>query len=145
MRLGYYLASYQLFFRVLPIIVVLFFSCCRRNSEELPVMPPSTHPLLREYIGFGVVINSFTHLLSESGQAGVSEGYLRRGTVVRILERRQLINRGTAESWVLVEGNYQSPGHRIEANISRGWLPETNLEIYDNESRANTASTTISQ
>jgi hypothetical protein len=43
--------------------------------------------------------------------------------------------RGNSESWVFAEGNYQGPG-----NITQGWLQESNLGVYDNESRAITAS-----
>jgi hypothetical protein len=110
-------------------------SGCRRNSEELPVSPPVTHPLAREYIGCGVVNVSFSHLLSEGGPDGVSLGYVRRGTVVRIVERRRLNNQNT---WVLAEANYAFPG-----SAYRGWLLETVLEIYESESRANTASKII--
>ena len=113
---------------------------CRRGSEELPVVPPATHPLSREYIGFGVINVSFAHLLEESSSTAVSLGYLRRGTVVRIIERRVTVSRGGEETWVFVEGNYQGPG-----SVSNGWLPETALVIYDSESRANTASRTMSQ
>ena len=113
---------------------------CRRGSEELPVVPPETHPLAREYIGFGVVNISFAHLLDESSSTAVSLGYLRRGTVVRIIERRVIVSSGGEETWVFVEGNYQGPG-----SVSNGWLPETTLVIYDSESRANTASRTMSQ
>ena len=137
MRVRYSGGHYQLLF-------LLFFSTvlsgCRRGSEELPVMPPPTNPLSREYIGFGVVNVSFTDLFSESDSSGVSLGYLRRGTVVRIIERRLIVNRSSEETWVYVEGNYQGQG-----SVSSGWLPETVLVIYDSESRANTASRTMGQ
>ena len=132
--------------------LVLLSVGCRRSSEELPVMPPATHPLAREYIGFGVVNGSFTHLLSEPGSGGVSHGYLRRGTVVRIIERRQVINRGISESWVLAEGNYQGNSDSRGSSDARrssdargadgilGWLQEAAVDIYDRESRASTAS-----
>ena len=97
--------------------------------------PPATHPLTREYIGFAVVNVSFTHLLNEP--AGISQAYIRRGTVVRILERR--IRRINSESWILVEGNYQGSGA-----ASVGWLYEDNVDVYDNESQAVTASKTMS-
>ena len=129
------------FVRVQAIILVLFislFSACSRSSEELPVRPPVTHPLTREFIGFGVITASFAHLLNEPDPAGVSLGHLRRGTVVRIVERRPFVNRGIIESWVLVEGNYDGD------NVSRGWLQEISLDIYDNESQARTASRSIS-
>jgi len=99
-------------------------------------MPPATHPLTRDYIGYAVVNVSFTHLLNEPG--GVSQTYLRRGTVVRILERR--IDRTGSESWVLAEGNYQGSG-----SVSRGWLQEAAVDVFDNESQAITASKSIAQ
>ena len=104
-------------------------------------MPPATHPLTREFIGYGVVNVSFTHLLGEPGSRGVSQGYLRRGTVVRIIERRPVISGSSSEIWVLAEGNYPgSPGTQGAGASSRGWLQESSLEIYDNEPRAATAS-----
>ena len=141
MRVRYFLSINQLFF--LPLLagaLLIALASCHRGSEELPVVPPETHPLSREYLGFGVVNVSFTHLLDESGSTGVSLGYLRRGTVVRIIERRHIVNRGNQESLVFVEGNYQGQG-----SVSSGWLLETALVIYDSESRANTASRTMSQ
>jgi len=111
-------------------------SGCRRSVEESPVVPPATPPLTREYIGFAVVNVSFTHLLNEPG--GVSQAYIRRGTVVRILERR--IDRKSSESWILAEGNYQGNGA-----VSRGWLQETTVDVFDNESQAITASKAMTQ
>ena len=141
MRAGFSLRYKQ----VIPLFFLLFlfsvFSGCHRSSQELPVMPPATHPLAREYLGYGVVNISFTHLLDEPGPGGISRGYLRRGTVVRIIARRQVIIRGKPESWVLAEGNYQgSTGTRGAGASSQGWLQESTLDVYDNESRAKTAS-----
>ena len=120
------------------------FLSCRRSSDELPVIPPVTHPLTKEYIGFGVVNVSFSHLLSEIGPHGVSEAYLRRGTVVRIIERVQVINSGKVESWVMAESNFQENA-LSQGSIYRGWLQESILEIYDSESQANTASKALNQ
>jgi hypothetical protein len=122
------------------LLLFLVFSACRRSQEEAPVVPPVTHPLSREFIGYGVVNVSFVHLLNEPGPGGVSGAYLRRGTMVRVIERRSVINRGTPELWVLAEGNYQN-----STVSSQGWLPELNLEIYENESRAKTASDAMNQ
>ena len=123
-------------------LVFLFFvsalAGCSRSAEELPLVPPATHPLSREFIGYGVVSASFTHLLNEPGPAGVSLGYLRRGTVVRIIERRPFTARGSTVSWVYAEGNYE------EGNASGGWLEENNLEVYDTETQAITASRSMS-
>ena len=134
------LLFFLLFLLIISLVFPLIFSGCRRSSEELPVTPPATNPLTREYIGYGVVNVSFTHLRSESGPSGVSQGYLRRGTVVRIIERVKLANRGNSTSWVLAESNYRIPG-----TVSSGWLEEADLVIYENEDQANTASKTLNQ
>ena len=118
----------------LIVIFILFSYGCSRSAEDGMVAPPATPPLTRDYIGYAVVNVSFTHLLNEPG--GVSQAYLRRGTVVRILERR--IDRINSESWILAEGNYQQPG-----DLSRGWLQETTVDVFDNESKAITASKTM--
>ena len=127
-----------------PLLFLFTLFGCSRSSDEQSVVPPATHPLAREYIGFAVVNVSFIHLLSEPGQAGISQGYLRRGTVVRIIERPQLINRGNVESWILAE-NYQAFSQRTEDSAPRGWIEESMVEIYDSESRANTASRNMSR
>jgi len=140
MRITHFICRFQ--YLLLPglLFASLSFFSCNRASNDIPVLPPATHPLTRDYIGFGVVNVSFAHVLSEPGAAGVSQGYLRRGTVVRILERRQLNNRGSSELWILAEGNYLG-----NSSVSRGWLEEATLEIYDSERRAITASRGLSQ
>jgi len=140
MRIKHYAGHLQLLFLFCLLLCPIFFLGCNRSSDELPVMPPATHPLTRDYIGFGVVNVSFNHVLSEPGPTGVSQAYLRRGTVVRVIERRQINTRGGSESWVLAEGNYQGAG-----SVSRGWLQEATLEIFESERQANTASRSISQ
>ena len=130
MRVRFPGACDQVAFFLILVFAVLF-PGCRRSAEESMVVPPATHPLTRGYIGYAVVNVSFTHLLNEPG--GVSQAYLRRGTVVRILERR--IDRVNSEFWVLAEGNYQSSGE-----LSRGWLQETTVVVFDHESQAITAS-----
>ena len=133
MRLGFFTTFNQ----ALPVIFLLFtaffYSACKRTSEEVPLTPPLSHPLSRDFIGYGVVTASFERLLDEPGSE-VDSGILRRGTVVRIIERRSEMNLGSLEIWVYVEGNYEGE------NVSRGWLRETILDIFDSESRAITAS-----
>jgi hypothetical protein len=128
-------SSFQ-YSRVFSLFLFLIFLSvgCRRSSEEHPVVPPSTHPLARDNIGYGVVNISFAHLLNEPGPNGVSQGHIRRGTVVRIIERRSVIIRDNAETWVFAEGN------NLDSVVAQGWLQEVALEIFDNESRARTAS-----
>ncbi|MHB9292538.1 hypothetical protein Holit_01639 [Hollandina sp. SP2] len=105
--------------------VVAFWCSCTRTAHEVTIIPPPTYPLSRSDIGYGVVNVSYTHVVNDPGKGGVSLGYLRRGSIVRILERRLVT--GTFESWVLVEGNY------------RGWLKEAVVDIYDLEAQARTA------
>ena len=124
--------------------IILVFAGCRRSQEDIQVVPPATHPLARNYLGYGVVNISFAHLSGEPVPGSVSHGYLRRGTVVRIIERRLISGKTYSESWVLVEGNYQSDT-RETVDLSQGWLVETSLNIFDNESKAKTAAKSVSQ
>jgi hypothetical protein len=128
---------------VLLALVMVFAFSCSRSAEEQPVMPPATHPLSRDYIGYGVVNVSFTNLLNENSPNAVSQGYIRKGTIVRILERTNVNNKGKIESWILGESNYQAPS--TSGPVSQGWLQESVLLIFDSESQANTASKTMSQ
>jgi hypothetical protein len=112
---------------------------CNRNTEETPVIPPLTSPLSREFIGYGVVNESFIHVVNEPRHDELSLGYLRKGSLVKIVERRALTNRGNVEIWVLVEAPYSTvPEGKIQ-----GWLMEETLNVYDTESRALTASETM--
>jgi len=138
MRIWQFSTKFQLF--CLLLFATAFTFSCNRSSEEQPVLPPTTHPLAREYIGYGVVNVSFANLLNENDPKAVSQGYIRRGTILRIIERAQTNNNGKIESWVLGESNYQASGA-----VSRGWLQESALLIFDNESQAITASKTMSQ
>jgi hypothetical protein len=128
-----------LIFRVLALLAMTLSISCTKGQEEIFLEPPPTNPLARDFIGYGVVNASFTHVEDEAGQNGVSLGYLRKGSMVRIIERRSLTNQEYAELWILIEADYQgAPGGRIQ-----GWLRESAVEVYDNESRALTASETM--
>lgn len=74
--------------------------------------------------------------MDKPGREGASRGYLRKGSLVKITERRSLNNRGNIEFWVCIDGTNQDaaePG-------PPGWLNESALDIYDNKARALTAS-----
>jgi hypothetical protein len=116
-------------------VLVLLFSC-EGSSKEIPLAPPPTHPLVRDFIGYGVVNASFTHIMDEPGREGVSQGYLRKGSLVKIIERRSLSGRGNLEFWVYIDGTNQDAS---EPGFS-GWLNESALDIYDSRARAATAS-----
>jgi hypothetical protein len=121
------------------LLCAFFLVSCSKGAEELPLIPPTTDPLSRDFIGYGVVNASFIHVSSEPGQDSTSLGYLRKGSLVRIIERRAVTNRQNVELWLLVDTESQgSP----EGKIS-GWLKEQDADIYDNEGRARTASETM--
>ena len=131
MRLKVFAKYHQGFVWLFP----LFLLFCSRGAEETPVIPRPTNPLIREFIGYGVVNVSFIHVVNEPRQDGTSLGYLRRGSLVKITERRILRNRGNSEIWVLVDAQY--PG-APEGKIS-GWLEENSIVVFDTEVQALTA------
>jgi hypothetical protein len=111
--------------------VCLALTACNLKKEEKPVSPPLTFPLSQSYIGYGVINVSYTRLNADIEESGASAGYLRQGSVVRIIERRLVRNEEKTETWVLVVS--------IEGNI-KGWLKESLMDIYGNENQAITAS-----
>ncbi|MDR0641653.1 MAG: hypothetical protein LBG07_04250 [Treponema sp.] len=125
----------------LPLFLSLFFSCAQK--EEIRLAPPAMSPLSRGEIGYGVVNVSYTHVADEPGGQGLSLGYLRRGSVVRVLERRvpggkDEAGGGSPETWVRAEG-------RDAGFDSLGWLPESVIDIYPTEAQARTASDSLLQ
>jgi hypothetical protein len=115
----------------LLIFCLFIFSACTSNNEEGPVIPPVTSPLTRDYIGFGVITSSFTHVTEDPQDNSRSLGYLRRGSLVKIVRRQIVRTPDGFTSWVLSDGNPQ------------GWLREDVMEIFNNESQARTASELI--
>ena len=117
------------------VFALFFIAACNGKKEETPVTPPLTSPLSQSFIGFGVVNVLYTRLAAHPGDDNPEEhasgGYLRRGAVVSILERRLIKNQENSESWLMVEGD------------GRGWLRESLVDIYDSESQADTASEAI--
>jgi hypothetical protein len=107
---------------------IILLGSCGRAPEELPLSLPPTPPLSRSVIGYGVISSSYTQVLNEPSPESVSLGYLRRGAVVEILERRIINFRNTPEPWIRVN------------NIYRGWIKEEGVQIYVNEAQAMTAS-----
>ncbi|MDR2178364.1 MAG: hypothetical protein LBP20_10055 [Treponema sp.] len=118
--------------------MVMFFLpvSCDKN-EIIRLDPPAMSPLSREEIGYGVVNASYTHMVDKPDSQGLSLGYLRRGSVVRVLERRTSGGQASPESWVLVESP-QGPD-------SGGWLPEPVIDLYPTEAQAKTASESLAQ
>jgi hypothetical protein len=118
---------------------------CNLKKEEPKVSPPLTFPLSQSYIGYGVINVSYTRLSSDIDESastssattatgGSSAGYLRQGSVIRIIERRLVKNEEKTEVWALVVSAEGS---------TKGWIKESLIDIYGNESQAVTASKSI--
>lgn len=106
-------------------LFVLALPGCSPGEDKIPGPPPSL-PLSRSALGYGVVKASYTKVMNEPGEHGVSLGYVRERSVLKILERR-FIGGEEKRHWVLIEGNYT------------GWLPEDLIIVYDTEEKAATA------
>ena len=115
------------------IVCALLFSACNVKKEDGPVIPPITAPLSREYIGYGVITASFTHLTANPEEGSPSIGYLRRGSLVRIVRRQTIKTQNVFVTWVLTDGT-------ADDTNTAGWLKDEVMDIYDNESQARTAS-----
>ena len=114
---------------VIILVCCVWLASCGSKKEETPVIPPVTPPLSADYIGFGVITASYTHVMAQPAENAASSGYLRRGTIVEIVRR---INTSTG-SWVLINGS------------QGGWMKEDVMEIYDSEVKAKTAAQLLSR
>ena len=112
---------------IILICLIPLFSC-RGGRDESNVTPPITAPLSSEFIGYGVITDSFTHVTVDPQENSASMGYLRRGSLVRVIRRQTVRTDSGFQSWVLTD----DPQH--------GWLKESVMEIYSTEGQAKTAS-----
>jgi hypothetical protein len=106
---------------------------CKRSLPEDEIILPVTPPLSRSVIGYGVVNANYTRIMDKLGEGGNSIGFLRKGSIVEILERRPVIKGEKAETWVLASGSYT------------GWLKENEMQVYPSKAQALTASQSIPQ
>jgi hypothetical protein len=130
--------KYALGQSLIIICLPFIFACTQKNDEKtgnaaIQVLPPVTSPLSRDYIGFGVITASFTHVTADPFDGSSSLGYLRRGTLVRVLRRQTIRANNNFVTWVFIDGPVQ------------GWLKEEVVAVYDNESQAITASQAINR
>ncbi|MDR1256402.1 MAG: hypothetical protein LBJ86_01490 [Spirochaetaceae bacterium] len=120
-------------FCLLALCGMFFLPCCKRFSVENAIALPVTRPLSRTVIGYGVATANYTRILDNHGDGGRSIGFLRKGSIVEILERRPVVTDYAAEMWVLASGSY------------KGWLKENELQVYQSRAQAVTASQTMPQ
>ena len=118
--------------RTVPFIIMLLAAAsCAKNALDKDIVPPITAPLYRKVIGYGVVSTNYTHVLDKIGDEGKSLGFLRKGSIVEVLERRPIVHEDKTENWVLAGGSF------------RGWLREDELKIYETEAKAKTAAASL--
>jgi hypothetical protein len=122
---------------------VMAASSCSRYRNDSEIVLPETPPLTRSAIGYGVISSSYIHILESRGEGSVSLGILRKGTIVKIIERRPLVIKGTREMWLLASAP-ESQGEDFTDNFS-GWMPENQLRIYDSLAQAETAAVSMLQ
>ncbi|GMO44444.1 MAG: hypothetical protein Ta2B_25310 [Termitinemataceae bacterium] len=117
-------------------IIFVFCVCsvlsCKRASPDDEIKLPSTPPLSRDVIGYGVVNANYTHLLDKQG-GGKSLGFLRKGSIVEIIEYRPIVEGEKAVYWVLARGAYE------------GWMREDAVRIYPSKAQAITAAESLPQ
>jgi len=116
------------------LLCIIALGSCSANREEKPVIPPETSPLTKGYIGFGVITTSFTHVNEDPTDDSQSLGYLRRGSLVRIIRRQVVRTPEGFVSWVLTD-----------SQVRQGWLKEEVMDIYNSESQARTAADSLSK
>jgi hypothetical protein len=121
------------FGQLLLLIVIISLCSCGIKKDENPVIPPVTSPLSRDYIGYGVITDSFTHISEDPAEDSRSMGYLRRGSLVKIIRRQAVKTTSGFVSWVLIDDQ------------QHGWLKEEVMDIYDSESKAKTASESVTR
>jgi len=125
------LAVKRVFGQLLLLFFIVSLYSCSARKDEVPVIPPLTSPLSGDYIGYGVITDSFTHITSEPSENSPSLGYLRRGSLVRIIKRQTVRTGGAFVSWVQMESE------------QNGWLKEEVMNIYNSESQAKIASEAV--
>lgn len=113
-------------FRNLVLAALLFLSSCSAARMEQVVTLPATPPLSRS-IGYAVIVSSYVQVRDTPSSEGVSLGYYRRGAVLPIVERRSVRQNDAARVWLLNAGD------------EKGWIPESDVSLFDNEAKARTA------
>lgn len=113
----------RLYCQGLAAVFILLGGC----SPKVEITPPSAPPLSRSVLGYAVVNASYSQVMDQPSNDGVTLGYVRESTILTVLERRLIREGETQQYWMLTEGTYI------------GWLPEQALVVYDTQEKAQTA------
>jgi hypothetical protein len=112
-------------------LAILLWGCSERELGRR-IVPPATSPLSRSSLGYGVVSDTYAHILETRGDNTTSVGILREGAIIRAVARQPVIKNGKAQSWIYAHSNTLS-----------GWIDETALQLYDTLAQAKTASAVL--
>jgi hypothetical protein len=111
------------------LVCLLLSSCGKAPPENNAIVLPETPPLSRAFIGYGVINANYTHILGKIGDESSALGFLRKGSIVEVLERRSVAGDSSVEYWVFAASQNYS-----------GWLRESELRVYASSAQALTAS-----
>jgi hypothetical protein len=143
--------------RLLLLIVVL--ASCKKPEEDLTIIVGATPILSKTSIAYGLVENSFAHILDEPSPQGASRALLRKGDIVRVVERRLVSttqpvqsgggSSGSAASARGAQSTAGTPVGKIWMRIETlsppvsGWLADDALLLYPSLLKAENARTSI--
>jgi hypothetical protein len=120
--------------RLAALLVCLLLSSCGKAPTENAIVLPETPPLSRAFIGYGVINANYTHILAKIGDESSALGFLRKGSIVEVLERRSVAEGNAVEYWVFAAAENYS-----------GWLRESELRVYASSAQALTAAKNMSR
>jgi hypothetical protein len=117
------------------LLLLLAAACTPRTGAET-VIPPETPLFESSVIGYGVVNQSFANILGKTDAASDVLGFIRKGGIVKIMERRADLKNGEpSEIWIYVTTEVEEAGDRPVS----GWLREPGIDRYENLPRAQSA------
>jgi hypothetical protein len=123
-------SAYFLLFTAFALASLGLGSCSRLREGSLKL---ETNPILTGGIGWAVVKEAYVRLKEGPSDSTQDLDHLRRGSVVR-LDTRDFGTSGDA-----AKPDQREVWYGIESEGSKGWVRETELDIYDSRSQAERA------
>jgi hypothetical protein len=107
------------------LLILLFFSC---SQKEIPPVNMEQTPVISGSLGWAVVTMAYIMLKTEPAYEAGDSSAVRKGDVLKIIARR-----------MPEAGTRIGPWYKVDFNGSEGWLNESSLALYKNESQARKA------
>ena len=112
-------------------------SCTRFGEGSLKLQP---NPILSGGLGWAVVKDAYVRLKEGPSETTRDIDHLRRGSVYR-LDARVFGSREPGSADVPLKPGERGFWYGIESGIGKGWVRETELDIYGTQSQAKKAAT----